>query len=115
MECAAGSFPSLVHLELSGCISLPRLLIPAAPRLHRVLVNGCAVLRVVSLGAPQLQEVRAKGCTRLMVRLHLATWPLVQLCGATCVAAGQIARLDSAVLVGRFANCQGVRTRTIHP
>lgn len=66
MEAIAANTRRLSSLDVSGCIALSRLLLPDAPVLERVALDGCAVLRVVSLVAPQLRELRAKGCVRLM-------------------------------------------------
>ena len=73
MEAIAGNARRLSTLDLCGCISLPRLLLPDAPALQRAALGGCAVLRVISLGAPQLRELRASGCPRLM-EVRLLRW-----------------------------------------
>lgn len=102
MESAAGSLKAVAVLDLTGCISLSRLLLPEAPALLRLLVSGCSVLRVVSAAAPQLAELRAKSCTRLMeVRLFTSVLRVLDL--ENCENVREVALFNVPQLVGGAA------------
>lgn len=60
--------PHLELLNLGGCISLSRLLLPEqAPRLRRLDVSGCGALRQVVAGSKALERLAARACGRLLV------------------------------------------------
>lgn len=68
-----GMLPRFIHLEtldLSGCISIGRIVATAEgslPALKSLRVDGCVVLRTLTIVAPKLEDLFARGCCRLMV------------------------------------------------
>lgn len=73
-SCFEAILPSLgnVHdLDVRGCTSLGRIVAARGPslgHLNRLMMDGCSVLRTVTISSTELTEVSAKGCRRLMVR-----------------------------------------------
>lgn len=78
LDAAASSLAKCRRLDLTGCTSLSRLLLPEAASLQSVSVAGCGVLRQVLLASPALREFRATACSRL-VDLRLGTASLAVL------------------------------------
>ncbi|KAL4442936.1 hypothetical protein ABPG77_008427 [Micractinium sp. CCAP 211/92] len=80
LEAAAPSLVKCRRLDLTGCTSLSRLLLPDAAALQSVSVSGCGVLRQVLLASPALRELRAAACSRLVdLRLGAASLAVLDL------------------------------------
>ncbi|KAL4457659.1 hypothetical protein ABPG75_012524 [Micractinium tetrahymenae] len=80
LEAAAASLTKCKRLDLTGCTSLSRLLLPEAVFLQTVSVSGCGVLRQVLLASPALKELRATACSRLLdLRLGTASLAVLNL------------------------------------
>jgi hypothetical protein len=68
-----GMLPRFIHLEtldLSGCISIGRIVATvegSLPNFKSLTVDGCVVLRTLTIVAPKLEDLSARGCCRLMV------------------------------------------------
>ena len=60
-ELSAAS-PLLAHLDLSGCSRLSVLRLGDAPSLSTLILDGCAMLREVSLTAARLARLSMRGC-----------------------------------------------------
>lgn len=70
IELVLPSLTAVQVLDFTGCVALSRLVAVQGAglrQLKKLLVDGCAVLRQVSVAAPSLLEMSAKACPRLMV------------------------------------------------
>ncbi|KAK9812694.1 hypothetical protein WJX72_002213 [[Myrmecia] bisecta] len=71
VEDALAGATALASLNLNGCFSLGRIMLPVNLRLTDLDASGCAHMRVLAAGSPVLQTCLVVGCQRLVeVRLH---------------------------------------------
>ena len=61
------TLPDLSRLNINGCISLSRLVLPECDKLTWVDCSGCASLRHIILASPALSELQVVSCQRLVV------------------------------------------------
>ena len=64
------ALPDLSRLNINGCISLSRLVLPECNKLTWTDCSGCALLRHIILASPALSELQAVSCQRLVVHCH---------------------------------------------
>lgn len=74
IESMVPCFARLESLDLSGCISVGRIVATGQgclSKLQRLTVDGCTVLRTLTVLTPALVDLSARGCCRLIVSERL--------------------------------------------
>lgn len=59
--------PELIKLNVNGCVSLTRLLLPSCTKLEWLDCSGCALMHHIHTFSTALSHVKAVACHRLVV------------------------------------------------